>query len=71
MIDALMYGAIPSAKTENLFRAPPENIFRKLNNEDFLSKAPAQVVAKVKEKHTAIIEKQQKLKINLDKIKKI
>ena len=46
-------------------------ISRKLNNEDFLSKAPAQVVAKVKEKHTAIIEKQQKLKINLDKIKKI
>jgi hypothetical protein len=31
MIEALIYGAIPSANTENLLRAPPENIFRKLN----------------------------------------
>jgi valyl-tRNA synthetase len=45
--------------------------FRKLNNEDFLNKAPADVVEKVREKHDALLEKQQKLQNNLDKIKAI
>jgi len=44
-------------------------ISKKLNNEDFLSKAPEHVVEKVKEKHEAFIQKQQKLQMNLDKIK--
>ncbi len=42
---------------------------KKLNNEDFLQKAPESVVEKVKEKHRVILEKQQKLEANLDKIK--
>ena len=42
---------------------------KKLNNEDFLSKAPAQVVEKVKIKYDLVVEKQKKLLSNLDKIK--
>jgi valyl-tRNA synthetase len=41
---------------------------KKLYNEDFLNKAPQDVVDKVKEKHDLLIEKQQKLKSNLEKI---
>ncbi len=44
-------------------------VSKKLNNEDFLSKAPAHVVEKVKEKHGLLVEKQQKLLSNLNKIK--
>ena len=44
---------------------------KKLNNEDFLSKAPATVVEKVKIKYDLLVEKQQKLMSNLDKIKEI
>ena len=44
---------------------------KKLNNEDFLSKAPAHVVKKVKEKHGLLVEKQQKLLSNLEKIKEL
>jgi valyl-tRNA synthetase len=41
---------------------------KKLHNEDFLRKAPPEVVEKVKEKHDTLCEKQQKLKINLERI---
>ena len=44
-------------------------VSKKLNNEDFLKKAPEHVVKKVKEKHETFIQKQQKLQMNLDKIK--
>ena len=46
-------------------------ISKKLNNVDFLSKAPEDVVDKVKEKHETLMEKQQKLQTNLDKIKEL
>jgi len=42
---------------------------KKLNNDDFLNKAPDQVVAKVREKSDSLAEKQDKLKINLDRIR--
>jgi len=46
-------------------------VSKKLNNEDFLSKAPAPVVEKVKIKNDLLVEKQEKLLANLDKIKKL
>jgi valyl-tRNA synthetase len=46
-------------------------VSKKLNNEDFLSKAPEDVVDKVKEKHETLMEKQQKLQTNLDKIREL
>ena len=44
---------------------------KKLGNEDFLRKAPAEVVAKVKQKHLELVEKQQKLQATRDRIKAI
>jgi valyl-tRNA synthetase len=44
-------------------------VSKKLGNEDFLSKAPKDVVEKVKEKHKILMEKKQRLQTNLDKIK--
>ncbi len=44
-------------------------ISKKLNNDDFLKKAPAPVVAKVSENHDILLEKRDKLKINLNRIK--
>ena len=44
-------------------------VAKKLKNDDFLSKAPEAVVNKVKEKHTALMEKQQKLEAHLERIK--
>jgi valyl-tRNA synthetase len=44
-------------------------VSNKLSNENFLNKAPADVVEKVKEKNMALLEKQQKLQANLEKIK--
>jgi len=44
-------------------------VSNKLGNKNFLNKAPADVVEKVKEKNTALLEKQQKLQANLEKIK--
>ncbi len=41
---------------------------KKLNNEDFLAKAPDDVVAKVKEKHSGLSEKHLKIRSNLEKI---
>jgi valyl-tRNA synthetase len=46
-------------------------VSKKLNNGDFLSKAPAPVVEKVKLKNALLVEKQEKLLANLDKIKKL
>jgi valyl-tRNA synthetase len=45
------------------------SVSKKLNNEDFLTKAPAEVVEKVKAKHDGLVEKQEKLLTNLTKIK--
>ena len=42
---------------------------KKLENEGFLSKAPADVIEKVKAKQSALLEKQLKLQTNLDRIK--
>ncbi|MBW2180423.1 MAG: valine--tRNA ligase [Deltaproteobacteria bacterium] len=42
-------------------------ITKKLNNDSFITKAPDDVVKKVKKKYLALIEKQDKLKTNLDK----
>ncbi|MBF0449957.1 MAG: valine--tRNA ligase [Candidatus Magnetomorum sp.] len=44
---------------------------KKLANEDFLSKAPNNVVEKVKERHATMMEKKNKLNENLTKIQKI
>ncbi|MDP2647068.1 MAG: hypothetical protein Q8P24_19205, partial [Desulfobacterales bacterium] len=46
-------------------------VSRKLNNEDFLNKAPAEVIGKVKEKQMILLEKQQKIQVNLMKIKEL
>jgi valyl-tRNA synthetase len=45
------------------------SLVRKLQNQDFLSKAPADVVAKVRDQQQALLEKQQKLQTTLDKIR--
>jgi valyl-tRNA synthetase len=44
---------------------------RKLSNEDFLAKAPPEVVAKVQEKHAALLEREEKLQANLQRIRAI
>ena len=46
-------------------------VSNKLSNENFISKAPADVVDKVKKKNTVLMEKQQKLQANLKKIKEL
>ena len=46
-------------------------VSKKLRNKDFLSKAPKDVVEKVKEKQESLMERQQKLRTNLDKIKEL
>jgi len=46
-------------------------VTKKLDNEGFISKAPAHVIEKVKEKHLAIGEKQKKLQANIDRIKEL
>jgi len=46
-------------------------VSKKLANEDFLSKAPQNVVDKVKERHNQLMEKRDKLNDNLNKIQKI
>ncbi len=42
---------------------------RKLSNEDFLRKAPAEVVEKVRQKHGELLVRQEKLMSTLDKIR--
>ncbi|MBU4002544.1 MAG: valine--tRNA ligase, partial [Proteobacteria bacterium] len=44
---------------------------KKLSNDDFLKKAPLDVVEKVKEKQALLLEKQEKVQVNIDKIKSI
>jgi valyl-tRNA synthetase len=44
---------------------------KKLDNDAFLSKAPADVVAKVKDKQTLLSEKREKLQGNLDRIRSL
>ncbi|MBW2490816.1 MAG: valine--tRNA ligase [Deltaproteobacteria bacterium] len=46
-------------------------VTKKLGNEEFLTKAPGDVIEKVKEKHQTLTEKKQKLQTNLDKIKEL
>ncbi len=46
-------------------------VLKKLENDAFLNKAPAQVVEEVREKHDRLVEKQQKLRLNLNKIKEL
>ena len=46
-------------------------VSKKLNNEDFLNKAPAHVIDKVREKNKILAEKNQKLESNLKKIKEL
>ncbi len=46
-------------------------ISKKLNNEDFLAKAPDEVVQNVREKNAGLIEKQQKLQSNLERVRKL
>jgi len=46
-----------------------EGISKKLGNENFLNKAPEDVVNGVREKRTVFLEKQEKLQTNLEKIK--
>ena len=43
-------------------------VSKKLNNEDFLAKAPENVVAKVKERQKNLMDKRIKLEANLEKI---
>jgi valyl-tRNA synthetase len=44
-------------------------VCRKLDNQDFLAKAPADIVAKVNDQHQELLEKQQKIQANLDRIR--
>ena len=44
-------------------------IDKKLDNEGFLSKAPAEVIEKVRGKQSELLEKQEKLQMNLERIK--
>ena len=46
-------------------------VSRKLSNEDFLNKAPGDVIEKVKEKQRILLEKQRKLEVNMDKIEEL
>ena len=46
-------------------------ISKKLDNEDFINKAPEEIVEKEKNKYARAVEKQQKLQATLDKLKEI
>jgi valyl-tRNA synthetase len=46
-------------------------VAKKLENKKFLSNAPAEVIEKVRQKQSALLEKQQKIQANLDKIKEV
>jgi valyl-tRNA synthetase len=46
-------------------------VAKKLGNQKFLTKAPADIVEKVRQKQGALLEKQQKIQANLDKIKEV
>jgi len=44
---------------------------KKLNNDDFLAKAPPDIVEKVKEKQVTLLEKQKKIELNIEKIRSL
>jgi len=44
-------------------------IQKRLNNESFLDKAPEDVIAKVKSQHVVLEETNEKLVVNLERIK--
>jgi valyl-tRNA synthetase len=46
-------------------------VSKKLENENFLNKAPREVVEQVRAKHSGLEEKQQKLQSNLERIREI
>jgi valyl-tRNA synthetase len=46
-------------------------VAKKLENDGFMSKAPADVIEKVRQKQAALLEKQHKIQTNLDKIKEV
>jgi len=46
-------------------------VLKKLKNENFLSKAPEEIVEKDREKHDILFEKQRKLQTNLDKVRAV
>jgi valyl-tRNA synthetase len=46
-------------------------VTKKLENEDFLSKAPSDIIEKVRKKQSVLLEKQQKIQTNLDRIKEM
>jgi valyl-tRNA synthetase len=45
------------------------SIAKKLQNQDFLAKAPAEVVTKVRDQQQELLDRQQKIQSNLDKIR--
>jgi valyl-tRNA synthetase len=47
------------------------SVAKKLQNEGFLSKAPPDVIEKVRNKQGVLLEKQQKIQTNLDRIKAV
>ena len=57
------------AKEINKLAIELTKVGKKLDNEGFLNKAPADVIEKVREKQSLLLEKQQKLQMNLDRIK--
>jgi valyl-tRNA synthetase len=56
-------------KEMNKLDAELLKVGKKLSNEGFLSKAPADVIKKVREKQDVLLEKQGKIQANLDRIK--
>jgi valyl-tRNA synthetase len=50
-------------------RAELTTVAKKLSNESFLDKAPPEVVEKVRVRHEALLEKQEKVQANLERIR--
>jgi valyl-tRNA synthetase len=46
-------------------------ILKRLNNDSFLEKAPEEVIEKVKAQHEELKEKQDKITVNLDRVKNL
>ena len=47
------------------------SILKRLNNDSFLEKAPEEVIEKVKAQHEELKEKQDKITVNLDRVKNL
>jgi valyl-tRNA synthetase len=58
-------------KEINKLKKELNTVSRKLDNENFLNKAPREVVEQVRAKHAGLAEKQEKLASHLDRIKEI